>query len=571
MLEQFEAYRKGFWHLEDEGKIGIPVDIATYCQHPRENAPVVVYVMGYVGAREVGRESADTIIRDLLEEGYVVVTLDYLGSPRATTPNLDWSIQSIRYNIKPYLEGLSYLYYNVYVVPDGYRIVRDILYYDYAVQGRRGTLDKIIEVYNGEDGGYRPGGFRTSKGDRVPNPDERVTSIDRCLKPDGTPIDLQLKMDIIYPSEAETKAPIVMISSSTEARAWIFSRKDVRPLDVGPLMRGCALAVYDHCYVPMARTDHYGYYHGTFSLQGYTGVSVHTTATRCVRYHADKYGYSRENVAVMGHSKGSLCGILACKHPEKLENWVQSPDGYASDDSYGEQLFLTYDDGTPIPSNVTVAYRSMGDGAMRRRSYLAADNAPTMLCCGTADQFGSWNYWYDEVADYEAGGSEYVAIPMSDRGHDYPYGIDPEYGYDRFMAFMDFFMYYLKKDRRPRVLYTSAVNGKLVGQAHITRHNGEDGKTFSHATVTTDDQIFVQFVAPVTEESARVGITLWDVKENRAVEGELRSNNNRNRWYFEPKETLVRGNTYEIRVGDSVEGKLNGVSVGESSCYPFVF
>ena len=81
----------------------------------------------------------------------------------------------------------------------------------------------------------------------------------------------------------------------------------------------------------------------------------------------------------------------------------------------------------------------------------------------------------------------------------------------------------------------------------------------------------MQFVAPVTEESARVGITLWDVKENRAVEGELRPNNNRNRWYFEPKETLVRGNAYEIRVRDSVEGKLNGVSVGESSCYPFVF
>lgn len=564
MLKQSEQYCKGQWRLENDGKIGIPAELALY-RKSEEKAPVIIYVMGYVGAKQVGREDGETIIRDLLDEGYIVLTLDYLGDARATTPNLDWSIQNIRMDVKNYMCDMAYDELFVYVVPDGYRIVRDILYYDFSVQGRRGTLDEIIKIYNGEQGG-----FRQIKGHKIPNPDEHVTSIDRCLKPDGTPIDLQLKMDIIYPSQSETQAPMVMISSSTESRLHICCRKKERPLDVGPLMRNCALAIYDHGYTPMSRTDHYGYFSGYFSLQGYTGVSVHTTAARCVKYYADDYGYSKENIAVMGHSKGSLCGILASKHPEKLENWTASPDGYASDDYYGEEAFLTYRDGTPISSNVSVAYRSMGDGAMRRRSYLAEDNAPTMLCCGTADQFGSWNYWYDEVADYEEKGPDYLAIPMSDKGHDYPYEIDPHYGYDRFLAFMDFFTYYLKKNEAPRVLYASAVDGKQVGCIHITRHNGEDGKTFSHATVTTDDKIFVQFLAPVTEESAKKGIALWDAENGIAVEGKLLSNRTGSRWYFEPAKPLAKGRAYEIRVDGSVTSKMNGVAVGQSAVLPFV-
>ena len=279
MLKQLEQYRKGFWRLEDDGKIGIPVELATYAKCAGEKAPVIVYVMGYVGAKEVGREDALSIVSDLLDEGYIVVTLDYLGDPRATTPNLDWSIRNIRADVKPYMCDLSYDELFIYVVPDGYRIVRNILYYDFSVQGRKGTLDEIIKIYNGE-----AGGFREVKGHKIPNPDEYVTSIDRCLKPDGTPIDLQLKMDIIYPSKSEIEAPVVMISSSTESRLHICCRMKNRPLDVGPLMRGCALAIYDHGYTPMSRTDHYGYFHGYFSLQGYTGVSVHTTARRCVKY-----------------------------------------------------------------------------------------------------------------------------------------------------------------------------------------------------------------------------------------------------------------------------------------------
>ncbi len=566
MLTPLDRYKIAEYNLEDDGRIGIPARIATYCKEFAEKAPVVLYVMGYVGARSVAKEPALPILSDLLEEGYVAVTLDYLGDARATVPTLDWSIQNIRMHIKDYLGELSYHDLEVYVLPDGYRMARNIVYFNLDVQGRRGTLDEIIKVYNGD-----VGGFRAAKCARIPNPDERVTAIDRCLKPDGTPIDLQLKMDILYPSMSEEQVPMVMISSSTEARMTICCRKAERPLDVGPLMRNCAVAIYDHGYVPMARTDHYSYYGGYFSLQGYTGVQVHTTASRCVKYHADVFGYSKENCAVMGHSKGSLCGILASRHPEQLKNWTDSPDGFASDDCYGEPLYTTYRDGTPIPSGVSVAYRSMGDGAMRRRSYLADDNAPTMLCCGVADQFFSWNYWYDECADYEAAGPDFLAIPMSDQGHAYPYGIDPDYGYDRFLTFMDFLMYYLKKDQRPRVLYSSAVNGRHLGVAHITRYDKEDGRTFSHATVEGDDRLFVQFLAPVTDQSAEEGISLYDTTENAVVETAITSNRTGNRRYLVPAEPLTKGHGYELRVKASVKSAMNGMTLEQDFVAPFVW
>lgn len=565
VFEEIDAYRKSFQYLEKDGKIGIPAAVTTYYKGDKSNADtsVILYVMGYVGAKEVGREDTLTILQDLLDEGYIVVTLDYIDNEKATTPNLDWSIQNIRMNIRSYIPtALSYDKAEIYVVPDGYRIARNIVYYDFSENARKGTLDRIIDVYNNDSG------FRNSKGAKIPNPDEVVTSIERCLKPDGTPIDLQLKLDIIYPSESEVEAPMVMISSSSETRMTICSTNKVRPLDVGALMRGCAVAIYDHVYTPMARNDHYGYYSGAFSQEGYTGVSSHTTASRCIHYYADTFGYSKESYAVMGHSKGSMCGLLANDEAEKLD-WGSS--GKAKyNEYYGEQGFLAYEDGSPISSQVTVSYRSMGAGSQHHAKYLNIDNAPTMLCVGVSDEFGAWNYWLQENIDYERSGIDYLPIAMSDQGHTYPYGIDPEYQYDRFMAFMDFLMYYLKGDQAPRLLYTSAVDGTLMGDVKITRYDKEGTKDFLRATVDKGTEIFAQFVAPVTEESAKSGIRLYDVTAGREVPCQLQAMGNGNKWYLFPEGDLTAGNTYEIRVSGDIKSVLNGKTVGEDSVHTFV-
>lgn len=565
VMKEIKMYRKGFQYLANDGKIGIPVGITTYYKGDTAHSgtSVILYVMGYRDA-DLGLEDSATILQDLLDEGYIVVTLDYGFHDLAAGEALDWSVQNIRINIAKYLCGMKYTKAEVYVVPEGYRIVRNVVFFRYDVNATKGTLEYIIRQYNDPEGS-----FRKAKGSKIPNPDEVVKTIDRCLKPDGTPIDLELKMDIIYPSKSEKEAPVVMVASSSETRMSVCSTNAKRPLDVGPLLRGCAVAIYDHNYVPMSRNDHYGYY-SSYSLMWHGGLQAHPSAVRCVRYYADSYGYSKENYAVMGHSKASQCGILAQPHPERMENWNAYPEGYDSFETYGEAAFLCYRDGTPIPSGVSAVYHSMGDGSRYRSTFLSSNNAPTMIACGVADTGGAWSYWEKEKQDYELTGIEYLPIAMSDEGHTYPIGIDPEYGYDRWGAFMDFLMYHIKKDMAPEILYSSIVNGKLVGDVTITRHNKSDNKTFSHSTVTGNGQIFVQFLAPVTEVSAKAGIALYDVTANSAVKGSLRATGGGNRWYFEPAADLVKGHTYELRVDGDIKSVLNGIAVGEDAVFRFV-
>lgn len=565
VMPTLEKYCKAFTYLEDDGVIGIPAGLTAYYKGEQTHADtsVVFYIMGYVGAREVGKGDTLSILNELLDEGYIVVTLDYKGNPKAKTPDLDWSIHGLRQKLSNFTGGLPIDYYESYIVPDGYKLARNIVFYDIGENGRMGTLDKIIEIYNGSK-------FRDAKGSKIPNKNEKVTTIDRCLKPDGTPIDLQMKMDIIYPVNPDYEAPMVMISSSAETRMGVCSRKSLRPLDVGPVMRGCAVAIYDHIYTPMARDDHYGYFSGTFSLQDLTGVSSHTQASRAIHYYADKFGYSKENYAVMGHSKGSWCGLLAHENPETLTE-KNKFGGYVDGETYGEQGFLVYEDGTPIKSGVQVAYRSMGQGNQWSDKYLADSNAPTMRAVGVLDDSVLlFDDWYPEGREYEASGVEYLSILMTDAAHDYPYGIDPWYNYDRWETFMAFLMYHLKGDEAPRLLYSSIQNGKVVGDLIVVRNDGKGGK-YQYHTETPGDEIFVQFLAPVTDASAKAGIALYDVTAGKAVDMTLRRAGDGNKWYVEPKSDLTAGNKYELRVdGSVIKSELNGIAVGESAVYDFV-
>ena len=564
VMEELRPYLKKYTHITD-ATLGIPVGLCTYYKGEKSHAEtaVVMYIMGYEGAREVGRGDTMDILNGLLDEGYIVVTVDYKNDPKATTPDLDWSLFTLRKNINTYLGGLSHAVYDIYVVPDGYNLARNILFYDYSEHARKGTIERIINIYNSDTR------FRDAKKSRIPNLNENVTTIDRCLKPDGTPVDLQLKLDIIYPVDSPKPAEVVMVASSIETRMQVCVADTNRPLDIGPLMRGCAVAVYDHVYTPMARNDHYGYFGGTFSLQDVTGVSYHTAAVRCVRYYADTFGYSKEHYAVMGLSKGSFCGVLANDHPEDLKehSTFAGGDGKAT---YGEQPFLCYRDGTPIASGVQVAFRGMGQGDQWRSMYLDGNNAPTLMAIGMIDDIVRIHKdWYNEHEDYEKAGVDYLPITMSDTGHKFPAGIDPDYQYDRWALFMDYFTYYLKEDEAPRIVYSAVVDGKLVGDIRVDRQNNADGYYQSHTIVYNED-LFVQFIAPVTEESVKAGFKVYDVTEGREVKVSYRARGNGNKWFADPMEALIDGHTYELRVSGNIKSVLNGKTVGEDTVYRFV-
>ena len=224
------------------------------------------------------------------------------------------------------MNGALHQKYCTYVLPAGYRIEHGVQYWSIDEHGADGSLDYIIRVWNND--------FRDRKGNQTITyadgttkkvKDITATTIDDCVKPDGTPIDLDLRMDIIYPSRPESEVPVMILASSAETRVDSWSAS-LRPHLTGYLFSGYAGVVYDHPYVPMARDDHYGYFDGTvtghsaFTLMDYTGVKAQTAAIRRIRYLADaepeKYKFNKRQIRrirtlqrCMGLSAGSAAPL----------------------------------------------------------------------------------------------------------------------------------------------------------------------------------------------------------------------------------------------------------------------
>lgn len=540
VFEELREYLVQDTYVANDGKIGIPMSVCTYAKiDPKEtttDTTVLIYVIGYNGER-IGTEKDLDILVDLLDEGYVVITMDYFDDPRATVPEIIWSVQQTRMAPSKYLPGFKFAPKGVMVLPSGYRVLRDVHFFKLDENGYKGTYEYIVDVWNGEK-------FQTAKAGKIPKGYEVAKSIEYCVKPDGSPIEFDLRLDIVYPSQPTRETEVLLLASSAETR---FSTNSVRPLDIGALFYGYTFACYEHSYIPMSRNDHYGYFL-PYSVMQWVGNAVHSTAIRCVRYYADTYGYSRDNYGVWGHSKSSQCAVLSTPHPETLAEWnTFEKYGYKPREAYGEMRFITYDNGEIIPSNVQTAYHSMGDGSKSYKKWLTDDCCPTIICCGIKDQYGSWDYWAAENEAYANSEVEYISISMFNDGHNYPNGIDTVYNYDRFNAMMDFFNYHLKGASN-KLVYTSAVNGRLVTHDEV-------------GTVLDGEEILLQFIATLDQESAGKSISLYDETANRKIEGSV-SFKTKNKVSFNPSEALVKGHKYTLKVDkdmlDSKGGTLDG-------------
>ncbi len=549
VFEELREYLVQDTYVADDGYIGIPMSVCTYAKiKPSETSSkttMLIYVLGYNGER-IGTESDLDILKDLLDEGYVVITMDYLDDPRATVPEIIWSVQKTRMAPSKYLPGFKFDAKGVMVLPSGYRLIRDVQFFKLDENGYKGINEYIVEVWNGDK-------FQDAKGTKIPADHKTAKTIEDCVKPDGSPLDFNLRLDIVYPSQPTRETEVMLLASSSETR---FSANAVRPLDVGALFYGYTFACYEHSYIPMSRNDHYGYFL-PYSVMQWVGNAVHATAVRAVRYYADDFGYSRDNYGVWGHSKSSQCSVLSTPHPETLaEGATFERYGYKSREAYGEMRFITYDNGEVIPSNVQVAYHSMGDGSKNYKKLMGEELCPTIICCGIKDQYGSWDYWAAENAAYKAKGVDYLSISMYNDGHNYPNGYDTVYDYDRYNAMMSFFNYYLK-GMDNKILYTSVRDGKLVDCDEV-------------GTVIAGEELFVQFVSPVTSDSAAAGITLYDETLKAQIKGEILFDTN-NKLIFEPSVPLVKGHKYTFSVADSVIDKKSGKPIECGGDFSFTY
>ena len=363
---------------------------------------------------------------------------------------------------------------------------------------------------------------------------------------------LKYRLDIYYPSNpAEgTEVPVYTIGSSSDVRTQLVTTSAVeRVHGTGALFQGYALAVYDHEYTSyMLGRDSWQHIDSSgFTLQSANGVKMHTAAIRCIKYYAEDYGYSNEKIGVAGHSKSSYVVTLSGPNPDEF--YESNPySGQKRGDSYGEQPFLTYRDGTAITSDVTCVYHSMGAGSINRNHFLTPANVPTLIACGVLDNAtpAPRDYWEQEFKEYSEMGIHFAAVYMPNEGHTYPtYTIDPIYGYNYYKSMRAFFDYYLK-GIAPEVMYT--------------------GIEVDGAVDVDDKGLFIYFSAPITEWSLLKSVSVTDSNGNE-VEGTWIADCGGSRWVFET-DSFVKGEEYELTLNDTA-ADINGTVIKEGIAKSF--
>ena len=491
-VEELEQYVVHTELLSTDGYIGIPVGIKTYIKDPEattEDTQVILYVVNTQTAN-IGRGDDKTILSGMLDRGYIVVVLDYFDAPETASRDLDWSIQQIRLQINKgsYLDGALHFEYS-YVVPQGYDLKRDIVFWSVDKHAADGTIEHIIRSWNTDFLGvkgdkyyitfeedtvisgvsFKAGQKLTPREYTAMLPEGKVTSIFECVGPNGKLVDMDLYMDIIYPVDPVEEVPVMVYACSGDYTMDTWN-KAIRPHLTGFLMDGYAAACYSHPYVPMGAGKMFGYYDGTNaagavtgdasngSLDPYNGLRVDTAAVRYVRYMAEEYKFATDRVGVTGISKTGSVIRLGHPHPETL------PEDYCYEGHTGEtrydngltadmtgdtgvfrggeaQPWLTYPGtNTPIPSNVQFIMTNVGGG----QGTITPDHAPIYIC-GTMMPSGSYyGAFYSGVMTYSLAAD----IPVMDYvcenvGHDFPYGPDKETGNDTYQALFDCANYYL--------------------------------------------------------------------------------------------------------------------------------
>ena len=562
--------------VADDGYIGIPVEVSTYYDTAKgvtkpgyNGTPLIVYVVN-TNIERIGKKSDVEIISSLLDRGYVVQIFDYLNSTKAVSPDLDWSTQQLRQKSKSgaYFTSNTYLksgtYYDTILIPAGYDVSLNNVFWETDKHGADGDLEKIVENWNTDlrswfrdtviywrnsEGAQKATqkGFDDSevvwysdaKGTAVV--DKSSTSanyvklqhtlaydITDCVGKDGTPIDLNLYMHVVYPTSDKNDAldsvPVIALANSSEYLSNGLNTAD-RPQFSGFLFNGYAGVIYDYLYQPMAQSDYYGYYDGrtalgamtgdhmNYGLQLYDDKRVNTAAIRYVRYltltDPDTYSFDIDKIGVIGNSKGGWFTFLG---EAELREYTEVPAGmtlaeamddrinsYTSKRTYGStrgetryqnmrtedytrngvtidggelQPWLTYKDKNgnehEILSYASWIYASCGS----QHEDITEGHAPVFCALQMQDDFTTTHNLFAEITASLDIPSIYVIV---DNGHTFAYGLDYYHGFETYDAMFDFANYYLK-NAAVKVIYTDPVanTGRLDTTPSITvKFSGE--------------------------------------------------------------------------------------------------
>ena len=619
----------------DDGYIGIPYEITVYYDkathgtavpgHATEGAtPVILYVVN-ANIERIGTESDASIIQSMLDRGFAVAVLDYLNNDRAKSPALDFSAQLLRAELAEgeFFADKSVLpegsYKDNLIVPAGYNVKFNDVFMELDKHGVDGTLDRIVNVWNNdfrlyhkdksvkwvhEDGSRKEtqNGFDGSSpvwysDAAMKNKDDengqytkvqytKAEVITDCVKPDGSPIDLNLYIHVIYPTSPEHEVPVMTMFSSS-GYLMNGSISVARPQMQGFLFDGYAGVLFDYAWIPMGRNDHYGYFDGSSGSKSVTGdnqsyatytsnsAQVSTAAIRYTRYLAlsdpETYAFDIDALGVFGISKAAWMTQLGA--PMLREDLYTPADGSEAEvkqlvndkiNGFYQQLMLPehhgetrYDngiteaytvdgftidggelqpwavyDGYEISSGVQMVYSSCGASI----DYFGEGYAPQFITENLQDNYNTEYGKQNELVSLCRNHNIPALWYEADIAHTFAEGLDWKYGVDIYDAFHEFADYYLKDDA-VKVTYTDPKNG---------------------AVITANDTVTVKLIGDATAQEA-AKITVVDSKGN-AVTGTWESAYGDTEWTFTPN-ALSGGETYTLTVPADFAGK-NGKAMG---------
>ena len=602
---ELAAYKQGStFTVANDGYIGIPVEVSVYYDsstvarpgYALDATPVIIYVVNAIFDR-IGTDSDTDIIKSMVKRGYAVLVCDYLNNEKAVSPALDWSAQALRNTLRAgtYFTDKNVFpagtYYNSFVVPSGYDVSVNNVFWEIDKHSTAGTLEKIVEMWNNDfrgckaetvikwvDGngvrkptqnghdGSAPVWYDDAAGAVVDeNGDGKYIKIKHtlavnvtdCVKADGSPIDLNIYMNLIYPTGG-VEVPVLALAGSAEHLANGSATAN-RPHLVGAVFNGYAGVMYDHLYAPMARDDHYGYFGGdiaggvtgdnnTYSLQFYNNIEVNTAAMRYIRYLSlsdSRFNFKLDGIGTYGNSKGGWMAFLGEEDPystsprriysghhgeTRYENGETVTNGII--DGGEPQPWLTYD-GKVIDCRSNFIYCSCGG----TEDAITAGHSPTFITCNANDPscYGSSQLFVDICRGADVP-TMWFEIPL---GHTLGVGMDTMHGVDVYEAFFKFADYWLK--------------GSAVKVVYIEAD-------MSYGGLPTYAPFTVKFTGSVSEnEVKKIKLTAPDGKE---VGGYWTALYGRTEWTFHP--TALKGDTeYTLTVPKGLCGE-NGIALAET-------
>ncbi len=541
--------------IPSDGYIGIPTELTVLYDKTKgkikngytDPTPIIIYTVG-TKIERIGTYSDEKIISGMLDRGYVVCLLDYLENEKAVSHALDWSVQKIRQKVisGEVFDGVEGFpkgrYVETFVVPSGYDVSINNVYWAFDKHGTDGSLEKIVDIWNNDfrgvhgdrfvkwvdkdgrrketqpahDGSlpvwYDEKGNEDENGQYIKIKHTKANEISDCAKPDGSMIDLKLYMNIIYPTAPAKKVPVMCLASSFEHLASGTSN-EVRPHLNGFVFNGYAGAMYDYGYTPMARLDHYGYFDGnsregcvtgdnvTYSMKFYNH-HIDLAAMRYLRYLAlsdEMFAFDTDAIGVYGNSKGGCQTYLGAEDPSlfphsrmfvghhgetRYENGKTEDVGEIRGGE--EQPWLTYN-GQEISARANLVYSGCGavTGAIKE------GHSPLFITCNRKCSSGytSSNSMINLSRTHDVP-AMWLEIPID---HNLVYGEDLLYGVNSYRAFFDFAGYYLKGDALKAIgartvkykfpfeavlLFSGAVDESEIAKITVKNSKGENVKCF---------------------------------------------------------------------------------------------